>query len=641
MKRTLAILFLMLAPLMAAQWDIPLNQKRLDGTNNLVIVAPPASGFLGFAANVPVAMTILPVITQQGITETGTLVGGATGPGFTLNFSTSSLVGVIPHANLGTGGGTGTKFLRDDSTYQTIAGGGDALVANPLSQFAATTSAQLKGVLSDELGAAGGKVIFAEGTLVISSGDTLTVPAGGGTLGTAAFTAATAYVPAAQVTGGGTIVTGGFTLTVPATGTAQLTGGVLALAGFSSITGIVPIANLGTGTPDGTKFLRDDGVLAVPPGTGGGGFDSTTVVDVLQAAEWADSINGSDTYTLALTPAITAYVTGTRYRFKTAVSNTGAATLNINALGAKTLVKKIDGTLTGLANNDIIANVYYEVVYDGTQMQLIDPAPSTGGNGSNDDRRVVAYDSSGQIRTTSWLNVAKASGAAGASYGLTSWAFFDVGGTGFDVTHQVPASPSGPINISWPDKGGTPAMVETDIRVKAWVNFDGTSATTTANVSGTYTRTSPSTTVTITVTGHGHIVGHVIYADFTTGSPIGVDGLYTVTGIVDADNFTITTVASTTTSGNVTLLRKPIRTSFNVSSVTYQNTAGKFYTNFSTQLADADYVASGSASTPATTWGYVVPSTNANPTAQACDITSLNSAGTIVQATRILVHFIR
>src|SRR5688572_582665 len=29
-------------------------------------------------------------------------------------------------------------------------GGGDALVANPLSQFAATTSAQFKGVISDE-----------------------------------------------------------------------------------------------------------------------------------------------------------------------------------------------------------------------------------------------------------------------------------------------------------------------------------------------------------------------------------------------------------------------------------------------------------------------------------------------------------
>lgn len=38
----------------------------------------------------------------------------------------------------------------------------------------------------------------------------------------------------------------------------------------NNIVGVIPIANLGTGTPDGTKFLRDDGTLATPAsGTGG------------------------------------------------------------------------------------------------------------------------------------------------------------------------------------------------------------------------------------------------------------------------------------------------------------------------------------------------------------------------------------
>lgn len=32
----------------------------------------------------------------------------------------------------------------------------------------------------------------------------------------------------------------------------------------------IPINNLGTGTPDGTKFLRDDGTFATPAGSGGG-----------------------------------------------------------------------------------------------------------------------------------------------------------------------------------------------------------------------------------------------------------------------------------------------------------------------------------------------------------------------------------
>jgi hypothetical protein len=37
-------------------------------------------------------------------------------------------------------------------------GGGDALTANPLSQFASTTSAQLAGVISDEVGT--GALVF-------------------------------------------------------------------------------------------------------------------------------------------------------------------------------------------------------------------------------------------------------------------------------------------------------------------------------------------------------------------------------------------------------------------------------------------------------------------------------------------------
>lgn len=56
----------------------------------------------------------------------------------------------------------------------------------------------------------------------------------------------------------------------------ELTAALLVLAtnlnastAFSS--GRVPIANLATGTPDGTKFIRDDGVLAIPPGGGGTG----------------------------------------------------------------------------------------------------------------------------------------------------------------------------------------------------------------------------------------------------------------------------------------------------------------------------------------------------------------------------------
>lgn len=56
--------------------------------------------------------------------------------------------------------GDSTKFLKGDGTWGAIPGGGDALKADPLSQFAATTSLQLKGVISDETGS--GALVFAD-----------------------------------------------------------------------------------------------------------------------------------------------------------------------------------------------------------------------------------------------------------------------------------------------------------------------------------------------------------------------------------------------------------------------------------------------------------------------------------------------
>lgn len=61
--------------------------------------------------------------------------------------------GVVTGAKLSTTGTPdGSKFLRDDMQWTVIPGGGDALTANPLSQFASTTSAQLATVMSDEVG---------------------------------------------------------------------------------------------------------------------------------------------------------------------------------------------------------------------------------------------------------------------------------------------------------------------------------------------------------------------------------------------------------------------------------------------------------------------------------------------------------
>jgi hypothetical protein len=56
-------------------------------------------------------------------------------------------------------GGLSTQFLKADGTVDSnVYGVGDALTTNPLSQFAATTSSQLAGVISDETGS--GALVF-------------------------------------------------------------------------------------------------------------------------------------------------------------------------------------------------------------------------------------------------------------------------------------------------------------------------------------------------------------------------------------------------------------------------------------------------------------------------------------------------
>lgn len=81
----------------------------------------------------------------------GTFVSLTDGPGA---FATNSLK--VVRVNVG----------ETALEYVTLAGGGDALTANPLSQFAATTSAQFAGVISDETGT--DKVVFNTSPLFVT-----------------------------------------------------------------------------------------------------------------------------------------------------------------------------------------------------------------------------------------------------------------------------------------------------------------------------------------------------------------------------------------------------------------------------------------------------------------------------------------
>lgn len=115
---------------------------------------------------------------------------------------------------------------------------------------------------------------------------------------------------------------------------------------------------------NGTVDIDRSGNIVLTPALGA----STTAAGKFNACVDA-GVN--DAYACAPAPALASYITGQVIWFKAATANTGTATVNFNALGAKTIKKAAGGITTDLATNDIRAGQWVAVVYDGTNMQML------------------------------------------------------------------------------------------------------------------------------------------------------------------------------------------------------------------------------------------------------------------------------
>lgn len=91
------------------------------------------------------------------------------------------------------------------------------------------------------------------------------------------------------------------------------------------------------------------------------------------------SVAGTNTITGSMTPALTSYSTGMMVIFKPANDNTGTVTININALGAKNIVK---GDVLALGSGDLQASAIHFLIYDGVDFVCLNPMSFSLTNGA-------------------------------------------------------------------------------------------------------------------------------------------------------------------------------------------------------------------------------------------------------------------
>jgi len=102
---------------------------------------------------------------------------------------------------------------------------------------------------------------------------------------------------------------------------------------------------------------------SLPPG---GGIPANVVLQNTAQIYGADG-GATDAYAIPMSPTVTSLGVGQLINFKANSANTGAASLNVDGLGAITILKN---GATNLSTNDILAGQIVSVIYDGTSFQM-------------------------------------------------------------------------------------------------------------------------------------------------------------------------------------------------------------------------------------------------------------------------------
>lgn len=98
---------------------------------------------------------------------------------------------------------------------------------------------------------------------------------------------------------------------------------------------------------------------------------ASVAIDIqAQTGNYAVGGGTANAHTVTLTPALSAHKAGLPIRWKSANTNTGAATLNPNGVGA--IAIQLDGA--ALTGGEILSGKVHTAIYDGAAYQLLNPA---------------------------------------------------------------------------------------------------------------------------------------------------------------------------------------------------------------------------------------------------------------------------